>query len=199
MFEYMKGILVGSNPAKAIIDIGGIGHALFIPLSTYSNLPQIGEEILLYISTVIREDSHRHFGFLTQEERDLFEMISDTSGIGPKTALALIGHLDHANFESAITHANVSLLSKIPGIGKKTAERLIVEMRDKIHKRLKSISPLVRPSKDQDHLIADAISALMNLGYNAFQSQKAVKSALSTYDESPALSELISSALKGMR
>ena len=197
MLEYVKGVLVDATPNKAVIDVNGVGHGLFIPLSTYSNLPQVGEEVLLYISTVIREDSHRHFGFLSRAERDLFEMVSDVSGIGPKTALALIGHLDHADLESAITHANVTLLSKIPGIGKKTAERLIVEMRDKIHKKLKHIAPSI-PVKGKDNLNQDAMSALMNLGYNTLQAQKAVQQALSQFDSPPPLSELISSALKGI-
>ena len=197
MLEYIKGVLVDANPQKAVIDVNGLGYGLLIPLSTYSNLPQIGETILLYISSVIREDSHRHFGFLSLEERSLFEMVHDVSGIGPKTALALIGHLDSSDLESAIVHANVSLLSKIPGIGKKTAERLIVEMRDKIHKRLKSVTPSI-PIKGKDHLTNDAMSALMNLGYNTLRAQQAVKNALSTYDEPPPLSELIGSALKGI-
>jgi len=197
MLEYIKGILVDATPYKAVIDVNGIGYGLLIPLSTYSTLPQIGEEILLYISSIIREDSHRHFGFLSKEERHLFEMVSDVSGIGPKTALALIGHLNSNDLESAITHANVSLLSKIPGIGKKTAERLIVEMRDKIHKRLKSVTPAIS-IKGKDHLNNDAINALMNLGYNTLQAQKAVQNARSHFDSPPSLSDLISHALKGV-
>lgn len=196
MLEYIKGILVDAAPEKAVIDVNGIGHALFIPLSTYSSLPQVGEEVMLYISSVIREDSHRHFGFLSKEERNLFEMVSDVSGIGPKTALALIGHLSSADLESAITHANVNLLSKIPGIGKKTAERLIVEMRDKIHKKLKSVGPAI-PVKGKDCLTNDAMNALMNLGYNTLQAQKAVQKALTTFDAPPPLNELITSALRG--
>jgi len=198
MLEYVKGILVSSMPSKAVIDVGGVGYGLLIPLSTYSQLPQMGEEVLLYISSVIREDSHRYFGFISPEERALFEMVSDVSGIGPKTALTLIGHLSHTDLESAITHANVSLLSKIPGIGKKTAERLIVEMRDKIHKKLKNVTPSVASASQSDHVTGDAMSALMNLGYNALQAQKAVQKAHEGFSSPPTITELIGAALKGI-
>ena len=200
MFDYIKGLLASLTPHQAVVDVQGIGYLLHIPLNVFSAMPPIGEEILLYISSVIREDSHKNFGFLTREERELFEKVSGVSGIGPKTALALIGHLDASSLESAITTANSTLLSKIPGIGKKTAERLIVELRDKVLKGLKR-SPLPQtPQKelsDEDHMVNDALSALMNLGYNALQAQSAVKKALA--NEKPTdLSNLIKTALSGI-
>lgn len=198
MFEYIKGSLVSINPHKAVVDVGGVGYLLQIPLSAFSAMPPIGKEITFYISSVIREDSHKNFGFLSIAERDLFEKISAVSGIGPKTALALIGHLDSQSLESAITTANSTLLSKIPGIGKKTAERLIVELRDKVLKGLKK-SPLPStPQKglsDEDQRINDALSALMNLGYNSLQAQQAIKKALADFKEAPELSTLIREAL----
>lgn len=200
MFEYIKGTLVSLTPHQAVIEVGGVGYLLYTPLSAFSAMPPMGEEITFYISSVIREDSHKNFGFLTLEERDLFEKISAVSGIGPKTALALIGHLDSAALESAITTANSALLSKIPGIGKKTAERLIVELRDKVLKGLKKASfpqPSTKNLSDEDHMVNDALSALMNLGYNSLQAQQAVKKALAL--EKPAdLSALIRTALSGI-
>lgn len=200
MFEYIKGTLVEITPHKAVVDVGGIGYALLIPLSTYAKMPQMGEEVLFYISPVIREDSHRNFAFLSREERDLFERLSDISGIGPKTALAFIGHMESSDLETAITTANVSLLSKIPGVGKKTAERLIVELRDKIAKSHKH-PPLPTQSHkmtDHDRVVNDALSALINLGYNSLQAQKAIKNALTHLEKEPELSELITTALKGI-
>lgn len=200
MFEYIKGTLISLTPHQAVIDVGGVGYLLYTPLSAFSAMPPMGEEITFYISSVIREDSHKNFGFLTLEERDLFEKISAVSGIGPKTALALIGHLDSAALESAITTANSALLSKIPGIGKKTAERLIIELRDKVLKGLKKASlpqPSTKKLSDEDHMVNDALSALMNLGYNSLQAQQAVKKALAS--EKPAdLSALIRTALSGI-
>ncbi|MCB1084919.1 MAG: Holliday junction branch migration protein RuvA [Chlamydiia bacterium] len=199
MFEYLKGTLVSLTPHKAVLDIGGAGYLLHIPLSVFSAMPPIGEDILFYISTLIREDSHKNFAFLSQEERDLFEKISAVSGIGPKTALALIGHLDATALESAITTANSALLSKIPGIGKKTAERLIVELRDKVLKGLKKTPlPSQQPLTDEDHLVNDALSALMNLGYNSLAAQKAVNAALKKLPDTPEISTLIRTALSGI-
>lgn len=200
MFEYIKGTLIEITPQKAVVDVQGVGYLLYIPLSSFSKSPPVGEEVLFYISSVIREDSHRNFAFLTREERDLFEKIGDVSGIGPKTALALIGHLDSIDLETAITTANVTLLSKIPGIGKKTAERLIVEMRDKILKGLKQ-APLpstLKTVKSEDRIVNDALSALIHLGYNSLQAQQAIKKALTHFKEEPLLGELIKTALSGI-
>ncbi len=199
MFEYIKGTLVETSPHKAVVDVGGLGYSLLIPISTFAKLPQLGDNVFFYISTVIREDSHRNFAFLKREERDLFERLSHVSGVGPKTALALIGHLDSHDFETAITTANTAMIAKVPGIGKKTAERLIVELRDKMSAEHKKISPKV-DSKNmsiQDRLLSDATNALMQLGYNALQAQKAIKTALEKHEEPPELSTLITTALRG--
>ena len=119
MYEYMKGKLVEASPSKATIDIGGIGYCLLIPLSNYSHLPPLGSEILFYVSLIIREDAHTLYGFLSRTERTLFEKLTSISGIGPKTALTLIGHLEPHDLQLAISQANVALLCKVPGIGKK--------------------------------------------------------------------------------
>lgn len=202
MFEYIKGILTSITPDKAVVDINGVGYLLYIPLSAFSAVPPIGEEVLFYISPVIREDSHKNFAFLTMEERNLFEKISSISGIGPKTAIALIGHLDSTTLETAITTANSTLLSKIPGIGKKTAERLIVELRDKVLKGLKKMPLPIHAKKSltaKDQVVNDALSALLNLGYNSLKAQQAITKALTHFDgEEPDLSSLIRTALSGM-
>jgi Holliday junction DNA helicase RuvA len=201
MFEYIKGILVEVTPQKAVIDVNGIGYSLFIPLSTYTKMPPPGKEVLVYISAIIREDSHKYFAFITRSERDLFKRLSDISGIGPKTALNLVGHMESSDLESAITHANISLLSKIPGIGKKTAERLIVEMRDKIKKMPNNATPSpfeMTSLSPKDRTVNDALSALINLGYNTLQAQQAIKKALEHCNDEPELSELIRVALKGL-
>lgn len=200
MFEYIKGTLVEYFLNQAVIDVNGIGYKLLIPLSTYTHMPQVGSEALFYVSAVIREDSHRYFGFLSRKERDFFEKLSDVSGIGPKTALSLIGHMDSSALEEAISSANIFLLSKVPGIGKKTAERLIVELKDKIKTGFKGDLPSVNGTevKEEDNTVSDALNALMNLGYNTMQAQKAIKKALEHTGETPELSKLITTALKGI-
>ena len=201
MFDYIKGTLISLKPQAAVVDVGGLGYLLHTPLSTFSAMPPIGQEITFYIFTIIREDSHKNFGFLTAAERDLFEKISGVSGIGPKTALALIGHLDRRALESAITSANTVLLSKIPGIGKKTAERLIVELRDKVLNGLTQME--LKPLKQQelsasDQMIHDAHSALINLGYHTIKAQQAIQKALSHESPPDNLSTLIHRALSGI-
>ena len=149
-----------------------MGYSILIPLNNYSKLPQTGSEIFFYILPVIREDAHTLFGFLTCGERELFKKLNDVSGIGPKTALALIGHMEASDLQIAISQGNLTLLCKVPGIGKKTAERLIVDLRDAIKKTsladIKGASPLT----------SDALNALVNLGYNPLHAQKAIQEVM---------------------
>ena len=199
MFEYIKGTLVEISPHRAIIDVNGIGYLLYISIHSISMLPSIGEEVLFYISSVIREDSYRNFAFLSREERDLFEQVSEVSGIGPKIALALIGHLGNQYLEQAIINADVVSLSKVPGIGKKTAERLIIELRDKILKNIGKQPLQERETPPMENqIINDALNALINLGYNSLQARQAIKKALTHYDTPPLIGELIKTALSGM-
>ena len=195
MYEFIRGKLVGSSPLKAVIDVGGLGYSIAIGLNTYSHLPQIGEEIILYLSFVVREDSQTLYGFLTLAARDFFEKLTNVSGIGPKTALALLGHLDLIDLQMAILHGNTALLSKSPGIGKKTAERLVVEMRDKI-KQDKNVPVSAIDMGDKKGFLADAISALIHLGYHPIEAQKAVKKVSIESSEEIDLGKLITAALK---
>lgn len=194
MIEYIKGILSYSTPVKTILEVGGIGYKIHIPLNNYSKLPPIGNEVCLFISSVIREDSHKYFGFLSAEERDLFETLTDVSGIGPKTALALLGHLEASDLQLAISQSDLSSICKVPGIGKKTAERLIVEMRDRF--QANAIGTPVSSSKSEPTIIGDALRALINLGYQPLQAQKAVKAVIEEQKTEPDLGKLITFALR---
>ncbi len=196
MYAYIKGIVAEATPSKIVIEAQGIGFSLLIPLSNFSKLPSLGSPILLYTTCVIREDSQKLYGFLTQEEKNLFETLIDVSGVGPKTALGLIGHMEVHNLQQAIHQGNCALICKIPGIGKKTAERLVVELRDKIKKTLHSSSSTQH--RNLPSTAEDALSALLNLGYNASQAQKAVKQVLSTHAEELPLATFITSALRSM-
>jgi Holliday junction DNA helicase RuvA len=190
MLEYIRGKLTEATPEKAVIEIGGLGYLIYIPFNNYAKLPALGKEILLYISPYVREDCHKHFGFITREERDLFEQFHAISGIGPKTALALIGHLELSDLYFAISQKNVAVLCKIPGVGKKTAERLVVELKDRVQKH-----SLALP-ENKGKAVDDAIAALINLGYPPIRAQKAVKTVLESVKEKPELPQLITLALK---
>jgi Holliday junction DNA helicase RuvA len=193
MFEFMKGILKDKDPQKAVVEVNSIGYKLVIPLSTYSKLPNLETPVCFYLSQVIREDSNTLFGFLDTEERNLFEKLITISGIGPKTAVAIIGHIDMNTFQRAINSNDVRLLSKIPGIGKKTAERLVIEMRDKFKGSKKDSSMILSSGVD---LVSDAISALINLGYNPLIAQKALDKVFEEKKEETDLGRIITYALQ---
>ena len=194
MFEYLKGTLTDSSPQKITLEVGGIGYGLFISITTFEKLPQMGSEVKIYTAAVIREDSHKLFGFLSLEEKVFFNTLCEISGIGPRLAIAILGHMTLEDLHTAVEHHNTKAISKIPGIGKKMAERLILELRDKFQKGDKgeiSLSGSKEPGP-----ISDAISALINLGYNPMEAQRAVQSAVSSNEKEPPLAELISLALK---
>lgn len=200
MYEYLKGTLIEAAASKAVVDVQGLGFCLQIPFNHLSKLPGPGSTVTFYVSFVVREDSQKLYGFLTQHERDLFESLLEVSGVGPKTSLCLIGHMEISHLQTAIVEGNVQQICKIPGIGKKTAERLIVEMRDKMKKGLvQSSSPnLAFGSDEEKGPVADAISALINLGYNSSQAEKAIKIAMTKFREEPDLAKLITAALRCM-
>ena len=200
MYEYIKGTLIETTPLKATIEANGIGYSLLIPFNNFSKLPAIGAQIILYTSFVVREESQRLFGFLTRQQRDLFEDLTEVSGIGPRTGLCLIGHMEINELQAAIAQNQIQLICKIPGIGKKTAERLIIEMRDKIKKmtgKTAEMHPL-QVNDNEEGIVADAISALINLGYNSTQAQKAIKTALAKTQGAPELAKLITLALRSI-
>lgn len=194
MLESLRGSLLDKEPSKAVIEIGGVGYKCAIPLNTYTKLPPLNAQIFVYVSQVIREDSNTLYAFLEKEERNLFETLITISGIGPKTALAIIGHMDLQGLYHAITTADTRLLSKIPGIGKKTAERLVLEMRSKKdhHKKSSNIG-------GEGSLLTDAVSALMNLGYTPLDAQKAVQEIQKETKDCLDLGKIITAALHKIR
>lgn len=199
MIAFIKGTLIQATPASIVVETGGIGYKIFIPASVYPKLPQIENPVLLHTSHVIREISQTLYGFLSYQERDVFEALMGVSGIGPKLALSLIGHLSTHDLQHAIANHDIASLSKVPGIGKKTAERLIIEMRDKLSQLLPPDPSSLAVHVNADpraQKISDAMSALINLGYNQMTAQKAIKKTLKDLPESIDLAELITSALK---
>lgn len=196
MFEFIRGKMVQSIPSKAVVDVGGVGYGLVISLKTFQKLPAIGTEVFFYVAPVIREDGHFLYGFLSLDDKKLFEQLISISGVGPKTAIGILGHVDIGDFQMAVVQGNTALLSKIPGIGKKTAERLVVELKDKFNNLPTSEggSSTIPGSS----VVSDAISALTNLGYNPLDAQKAIKKVLALHSKEPSLSELITGALRSI-
>jgi Holliday junction DNA helicase RuvA len=201
VIAYIKGALTQLTSLFAVIESGGIGYKILIPANLFAKLPALQEEVLLYTAFVIRENSQTLYGFLNSEDRELFEALMNVTGVGPKMALNIIGHLSGRELQRAIHNHEIATISKVPGIGKKTAERLMIEMRDKIPAIL-LLDPeehAVYPSTDPHaQKIKDAMSALINLGYNQLIAQQAIKKCLKELPETIELSELITAALKNI-
>lgn len=197
MFAYVKGTLIIASPSYAVIEAAGIGYKIFISTSTFGQLPQIQNECLLHTSFVVREVSQTLYGFYTAQERDFFEALLNVTGIGPKIALALIGHMPLHDLQMAISQGDIPMLCRVPGIGKKSAERLIIEMRDKVHLVHNVQDFAINLNTDlHSQKLCDAVSALINLGYNQQTAQNAIKKTLKDHPESIDLGMLITNALK---
>lgn len=198
MFAYIKGTVIQATPVFAIVETGGIGHRIFIPAHVFPRLPQVGGETVMHLSFVVREQSHALYGFISASERDFFELLIGVTGVGPKIGMALIGHMPLAELQRAIASEDAAVLCRVPGIGKKGAERLFIELRDKVKNN--AIHPndyavhLVSDPKAQK--ITDAMSALINLGYNQVTAQKAIQKAMKETVDTEDLAILISTALK---
>jgi Holliday junction DNA helicase RuvA len=158
-----------------VIDVAGVGYQVQVPLSTYYGIPDDGEEVSLYIHTHLREDSLSLFGFLTQEEKDMFLLLIGVSGIGPKLALAILSSLPVADLSSAIQAADDSKLYAIPGIGKKTAARMVLELKDKITLMMPVMAAPPSTAAVLSDDCEDVIAALVNLGYKKPQAEEAVR------------------------
>jgi Holliday junction DNA helicase RuvA len=199
MYAYIKGKLSYTSPTYVIVEANGIGYQVHVPASLYGHLPSLDANILLYTSFIVREQSQALYGFLSANERDLFEQLLNISGIGPKTSLSLIGHLPAQALCQAIAANDSASICKVPGIGKKTAERLIIEMRDKISE-LSGIHPsdfaIQLKGDPREQAIRDAMSALINLGYNQVTAQKAIKKTLGEMPDTIDLAQLITTSLQ---
>jgi len=192
MYEFVKGELVEVTSAYAVIEANGVGYRLLVPASYVGTLGQLGERVLLYTSFVVRELSQTLFGFRSKEERELFEMVTAVSGIGPKTALSLLGHFSREAFLQAVQNNDIVQISKVPGIGKRTAERLLIELKGK----LKELLAFLPKESLGGGFMQDALTALLNLGYSEARAEKALQKAQASLSEEAELSEIIAEALK---
>ncbi len=188
MYDYIKGVVVDMTPNTLILDHQGIGYKILIPMNFYFKGAKIGDPLTVFIIPIYREDSVRLFGFQSRLEQQTFEKLTQVTGIGPKLALTLIGHLDTKELERAIFQNDIASLSKIPGIGKKTAERLILELKDQV-KKFSQGDPI------HDSISQDALLALINLGYPQKEAYQLIQKALKI-DSSLDLANLIKKALQ---
>ena len=191
MISLIRGILEFKSQEYILVDVGGIGYQIHIPLSTYVNLSDIGQGVKIHTYLHLREDSLKLFGFLSNDEKEIFELLINVSGVGPKIALAILSDISASDLKDAIIQENLSKLTSISGIGKKTAQRLVLELREKM--RTVGVQKAVEIVDDQ--LLSDAVSALISLGNNPRDAKKNVNKAIESLGGNYTLEEVIKKAL----
>jgi len=197
MIASLTGRLAFKAPTYLVLDVHGVGYEVFIPLSTYYGLPSLSESISLSVHTHVREDAIQLFGFLTSQEKDAFVLLTSVSGVGPKLALSVLSALPVSDLVSAIQSENVERLTTVPGIGNKSASRLVLELKDKVGR----LHPGPASANDslgqgQDVTFDDALSVLVNLGYRPQDAKEALKQVKKSNPESIALKDMIRECLK---
>ncbi|MBU2538611.1 MAG: Holliday junction branch migration protein RuvA [Proteobacteria bacterium] len=176
MIACLRGLLFKKLPESLIVDVGGVGYEVFFPQNGQGRLPGVGEEVFLHIQTVVREDSFNLYGFLETTEKEMFQLLNTVSGIGPKLAMHILAGISPAEMARAILHDDLARLTRLPGVGKKTAERLCLELKDKVQfvpEALSAAAP-TPALPGEDERVHDAISALLNLGYPAARAREAL-------------------------
>ncbi len=197
MIASLTGRLAFKAPTYLILDVQGVGYEVFIPLSTYYGLPNLSDSISLSVHTHVREDAIQLFGFLTSQEKSAFVLLTSVSGVGPKLGLSVLSALPVSDLVSAIQSGDVEKLTTVPGIGNKSASRLVLELKDKVGK----LHPGLGPTRDsprlgQDAIFEDALSALVNLGYRPQDAKEALKQVKKSNAESIVLKDMIRESLK---
>ena len=197
MIASLTGRLAFKAPTYLVLDVHGVGYEVFIPLSTYYGLPSLSESTSLSVHTHVREDAIQLFGFLTSQEKDAFVLLTSVSGVGPKLALSVLSALPVSDLVSAIQSEDVERLMTVPGIGNKSASRLVLELKDKVGK----LHPGPASANDslgqgQDVTFDDALSVLVNLGYRPQDAKEALKQVKKSNPESIALKDMIRECLK---
>lgn len=197
MIASLTGILKSKSPTEVLVDVNGVGYSVSISLSTYSKLSDINSSVHLLTHLHVREDLMQLFGFATEAERQLFRQLISITGIGPKTAQGILSGMSAADLRDYIASGNISALTAVPGVGRRTAERLVMELRDKIGKFDKTLDSTAVPGDKNADIRNEALLALTSLGYNRLAAEKAIRMALKDAGENKlGVEELIKKALK---
>lgn len=200
MIGQIRGIILEKQHPQLLMDVQGIGYEIDAPMSTFYKLPEIGQEVCLFTHFVVREDAHHLYGFYTRDERLLFRALLKVNGVGPRLALTILSSTTPEEFVHCVLNNDTASLVRLPGIGKKTAERLVIEMRDRLSDWYQAAPsehavPIKRDSHGRHQILQDAISALITLGYKQHEATRVV----TKIDDGGAMSEeLIRRALREM-
>lgn len=198
MISFLEGKLVDALPTQVTVNVHGVGYEVLIPLSSFDKLPQPGGDVKILTHLTVREDAHVLYGFMTVAERELFRMlINHVSGIGPKTALNILSGMNPVTFRGAVAGGDVKSLSQISGVGKKTAERIVVELRDKVGAAgAWEATSASRSLSASDQKMNDAVLALMALGFKQPEAHESVRAAQAMLGDGAGVEEIIRAALK---
>src|SRR6266849_5512496 len=198
MITFLDGKLVSALPTQATVDVNGVGYEVFIPLSSYDKLPAVGQPIRILTHLVVREDAHILYGFMSAPERDLFRLlVNNVSGIGPKLALAVLSGMSVSNFKTAVVNSDIAAISEISGLGKKTAERIVLELKDKlgVAAAWEVASGAHAPTPEQEQA-NEAVLALIALGYKQVEAHKTVREIQQSGKETKTAEDLVRLALQ---
>ena len=198
MIAFLEGTLAEALPTQIVVNVHGIGYQILIPVSSYERLPQPGTPVKILTHLAVREDAHVLYGFLTPGERDLFRLLlHHVTGVGPKIALAVLSGLPTEMFKAAVVAGDIAAISKISGVGKKTAERIVLELKDKLGVAAEwEASSAKNAPSEADVRMHDAVLALISLGYKQVEAHKAVRRVLDLSVSAPSAEDLIRQALK---
>ena len=194
MIAHLRGTILEKHPNRVVVDVGGVGYDVAVPLSTFYGLADAGGPILLRVHTHVREDAISLFGFTTALELDLFERLIGISGIGPKVGLAVLSGIEPQELIIAIERGDLARLTAIPGVGKKTSERIVLELKDRLPKA--QAAPAAAGTGEASALRDDLLSALMNLGYHRPLAEKAVDAALASAGRDAGFERTLKQALR---
>jgi Holliday junction DNA helicase RuvA len=192
MISLIRGRLAGKSPGEIIVDCNGVGYGIRVPLSTFYELPELNEEVLLQVYTHVREDALHLYGFLTPKEKELFCLLIGVSGVGPRLAINCLSGISARDLEQALHDGDLLGLTRIPGIGRKTAERMLVELKDKVGSPGVTTGGVLR----QAGVASDALSALVNLGYMKSVAEQTIRDCLRQKETEPSLEELLKESLR---
>ncbi|MDR3556374.1 MAG: Holliday junction branch migration protein RuvA [Syntrophobacteraceae bacterium] len=198
MIGFLEGKLRAKSPEYVIVDVNGVGYHVQVPLSTFYDLPDLGHPVMLNIHTHVREDAIQLFGFRTIAEKESFLLLTGVNGVGPRLAMGILSGISPDDLRQAIVRQDYLRLKNVPGVGKKIADRIVLELRDKVQGKTKEKAAPPQPFAESGNSFPDAFSALVNLGYRPVEAEKALKLARQDLGENPSIEALLRGALKAL-
>jgi Holliday junction DNA helicase RuvA len=195
LISIVRGIVAEKSPTRVVVDVNGVGYCVNVPLSTFHKVGAVGEKVTLLTHLIVREDALQLYGFSTEKEKGLFELLISVSGIGPKIGLGILSSCNVESLESAIANGDLDTLTAVSGVGKKTAQRIIVELKDKVDAGLARTEAVHKKGATDGEKLEDAVVALVSLGFTRAQAINSVKRSLESAEGELSLEELVKTAL----